>query len=79
MSTIQRDVRSLKSPMAPVLSLFLVSLSQSFPDQTLDITEGSFAVLVSFMLDEPLIRPEIAHSLVGLRDKLDSCYRASAI
>lgn len=45
MSTVQRDVRSLNSPMVLVLSLFLVSLSQLFPGQTLDITEGSFTVI----------------------------------
>ena len=75
----ERDVRSLKWPMALVLSLFLVILGQLFQDQTLDITEGSFANLTSLMLDEPLVRPKIAHSLFGLRDKLGSCYRAIAI
>lgn len=68
--------RSFKWPVMQVLSSFLISLSQLLQYLTLNFLKSIFAFIVSLMLNETFVWPQLTHFLLNLRNKLSSYYRA---
>lgn len=65
--------------MALILGFFLVRFSQLLQYLTFDSLKRGSAIIVSLVLDEAFVRPQITYSLLDLRNKFGPRHCAMAI